>query len=622
MKRKTRGADGRCTRCGQARPGNLLYHADEVAKAIAAGDEIWLVEGEKDADALAGKGVTATSSMNGVDDWNSAYAQQLDGARSIVIVADNDPSGVGKKGAYNRYLSLTDHAGKVAIRVAADQLKDSADHLSAGFGLNDFVKVNPNELAVLYAIGNGGKAYTDPLPGEPLTNLGYANRFVELHAGTFLHTARSWRVWAGTVWLEDELQLSLGAASELARTMTRVYEDVASRAEGDAEREAKRQLQRAHAMEGGGNVHSSLDLAQPALAAAETSFDSDATLLVATPGIYRGRGEWDSHDPELRYTKCIPIDYDPAATCPEWDAYLESSIPDSDQREYLYTLLGFALVGGDRKKKRVVNLVGPKDTGKSTFLRVIGEILAPYVSTPAVDELVEGRRRSVDKFALNELRGSRIAMVSETESGSRFRLAALKALTGGDMISTQGKGTRPVTWRASIMPLIGTNLQIVFNVTDKAFTDRLIAIEFRRGRPIDRRLDRKLDTELPGIFNRILQGVDAALLDRLREPKSIVASRRRAENAVDTALRFLDSAIRSKRLVEVPPATKAIRCCETVPLYELYLTWCAHFEIRRPHKQREFSRLVDQRYPRREKGNESDGKKHHVGLAFRSRAGG
>ena len=616
--------NGNCTRCGIGPPRGMLYHLPEVRAALEIGDEIWLVAGEKDADALSAAGVCATTSMNGVDDWGPTYAVQLDGAKAIIIVADNDPSGVGKRGAYNRYLSLTDHAGEVAIRVAAEQLKDSADHLAAGHGLNDFVEVDPEDIAPEILGSNGGKAHTDPLPFEELTNLGYANRFVELHRGRFLYSTRAgWRVCEGAEWREDELQLALGAASSLAREMTMVYRDVVERSE-DKGGNSKSLLSVARRMEGAGNVLATLRLAQSELAAAESSFDSDATLLVATPGIYRGRGEWDSHDPELRYTKCIPIDYDPAATCPEWDEFLASSIPDEGQREYLYTLIGFALIGGDRRKKRVVNLVGPKDTGKSTFLRVVGEILAPYVSTPAVEELVAGSRRGTDKFALNELRGSRIAMVSETEAHSQFRLAALKALTGGDVISTQGKGTRPVTWRASIMPMIGTNQQIKFDFTDAAFTDRLIAIEYRRGRPIDRRLDGKLDAEPSGIFNRILQGVDRALADQLEEPESIIASRKRAETAVSVALQFLEAALDRGYVVEVPKSYPEIRCCRTTKLYDMYVRWAAKVGTSRGRKlpSREFTRHVSQRYPvpisdtgkHRQSG---DGYRHHLGIAFR-----
>lgn len=610
----TRAANGSCTACGRKTLPKLLYHLPEVAEAVRNWTTIYLCEGEKDADAVRELGAVATSTMNGADDWGPEYVQQLAGASLVIIVADNDPHRVGQRAAYTRYLQLTEHVDSVVVVVAAKG-KDAYDHIANGHTLDDFVEVPIDELAQLaspgaptesLSLGESAEAF-DPLPGEEWTNLGYARRFIELHGKAVRYSNNEWLHWTGTHWERDATEYALKLSVLLSRRMTAV-------AGGLLDEKGRTPYRKvALGMEGAGNVLSTLRLARSELTVREDAFDTDSTQLVCESGILND-GKWSDHEPELLYTKHVPLAHNPYAECPNWEHFLRSSIPDEGQRKYLQTLIGFALVGGNRRKKRIVNLIGPKDTGKSTFLRILGEILGPYLATPQVDELVtDGNRRSGgDKFALHSLCGARLAAVSETERGSRFRVAPLKAVTGGDVISTQAKHRNPVTWRASVMLLIATNEQILFDIADRAFSDRLVPIEFKRSGGIDRDLNDKLSGELPGIFNWILSGVASYLRDEMKEPESIVRARETAEDAVSTPLQFVRWALDSGFLQEVGPEHPIVRCCRVKPLYLRYQAWCEDEGVR-PMRFREFSRTIDQRYPKRDKCR--DGAVHFSGIA-------
>lgn len=615
--KKNTKPDKTCRLCGSSEhPSGMLYNVAAVISAVANGDDIWLVDGEKDVDALTAKGVIATSTMNGNSDWLPVYVDQLTGAKAVVIVADNDAKkkDVGKRRSYDRYLSLTGHVETVCVKIAKVG-KDSYDHLNAGYGLKDFVDVPISELEALTQLSNGDPIdATDPLPGEPWTQYGYALRFVELHGLEVVYDGRWWRYWDGAYWRKDEHGKVLRMSARLSRQMSHVSETVLGPND--------KPLYSAFAakQEGAGAIASTMALAKSELSLPQEEFDYDTTLLVCRSGIYAGGGAFKPHDPLKLYTKCVPIEHDPNATCPEWERFLHSSIPDRDQRRYLQTLIGYALVGGDRKKKRIVNLIGPKDTGKSTFLRYIGELLAPYISTPAVEELVSHKsRRQSDKFALSELRGSRMAVVSEIESHSTFRVAPLKALTGGDVIQTQSKNRDPVEWRASIMLLIATNERIAFDITDDAFAERQIDIVFRRKRKIDRGLSAKLDAEKAGIWNWILAGVDSYLRDELVEPKSVKEARETAETEISIPFQFIQAGLMSGMIVAVPPTFPDAKCCQVTTLYAHYEGWCHAEGIRGYPKLREFSRIVQRRYRKRE--NASDGKNHFLGIAPKQATG-
>ncbi|SEP29534.1 DUF927 domain-containing protein [Trujillonella endophytica] len=68
------------------------YRLPELTAAIAAGSVVHLVEGEKDADTLAGLGLAATAHAQGAKNWRAEYAEFFAGAH-VVVFPDNDGEG-------------------------------------------------------------------------------------------------------------------------------------------------------------------------------------------------------------------------------------------------------------------------------------------------------------------------------------------------------------------------------------------------------------------------------------------------------------------------------------------------------------------------------------------------
>jgi hypothetical protein len=120
----------------------VLYRLPEVRAAVAAGTVIYVVEGEKDADALGALGIEATTNSGGAGKWDAAYNESLRGA-DIVVVPDNDRpgrdhavsiaaslSGVAKR---IRILDLAEHWDCPAKGDISDWINSggAADQLSA-----------------------------------------------------------------------------------------------------------------------------------------------------------------------------------------------------------------------------------------------------------------------------------------------------------------------------------------------------------------------------------------------------------------------------------------------------------------------------------------------------------
>jgi hypothetical protein len=115
----------------------VLYRLPELLRAVAAGDPVWIVEGEKDAEAMHAAGYVATCNPMGAGKWRDEFRADLEGA-DVRIVRDKDEP--GHKHARQVAESLLGIAESVRV-VEAKEGKDAADHLAAGFGVDDFVEV-------------------------------------------------------------------------------------------------------------------------------------------------------------------------------------------------------------------------------------------------------------------------------------------------------------------------------------------------------------------------------------------------------------------------------------------------------------------------------------------------
>lgn len=116
-----------------------LYRLPEVLAAVADGTPVWVVEGEKDADALAAIGLVATCNPMGADNgggnkWRPEHTAWLAGAK-VKVVMDNDPAGE----VHANYVAaqLRDAGSRVKLMRPPAGHKDVHDALSAGLSPDD-----------------------------------------------------------------------------------------------------------------------------------------------------------------------------------------------------------------------------------------------------------------------------------------------------------------------------------------------------------------------------------------------------------------------------------------------------------------------------------------------------
>jgi hypothetical protein len=122
----------------------VLYRLPEVVKAIAAGEPVWLVEGEKDADTLADMGICGTTMDSGAGKWEQSYTDVLSAAH-VEIIADNDE--VGKQHALAVAAKLQAAGARGCNIWMSPTAKDITDHIVSGKDIDDLIELGFYERA-------------------------------------------------------------------------------------------------------------------------------------------------------------------------------------------------------------------------------------------------------------------------------------------------------------------------------------------------------------------------------------------------------------------------------------------------------------------------------------------
>lgn len=137
---------------GAERPGlprgfkPCLYKMPKIDAAVKAGEEVYIVEGEKCVSAAEHLGLIATTAPGGCNGWRDYYAGWLRGCSRVTIVCDNDEPGM----RYAATIAVCLRGAEIPVRtvkVALDDPKaDLYDHVQAGLGVADLVPIKLNRL--------------------------------------------------------------------------------------------------------------------------------------------------------------------------------------------------------------------------------------------------------------------------------------------------------------------------------------------------------------------------------------------------------------------------------------------------------------------------------------------
>lgn len=305
-----------------------------------------------------------------------------------------------------------------------------------------------------------------------------------------------------------------------------------------------------------------------------TSFDANPYQLNTPKGVYDLKtGKLSAPTAKTLCLRTTSIAPDKTMPTPLWNRFIdETFLADGALITYVQRLLGQTLIGTPLEQI-LPFFHGSGANGKTTLLNVILHILGTgetgYSIISPASILTNTTGVPVDVAALA---GTRLAVITELEEGTRIAEAKAKMLTGADIITARFMHQNYFTFHPT------HHLIILTNATPETATGgtpalwrRIKKIPFLNIVPKNKRdpyLEQKLLKEAPGILAWLLEGTRLYLEDGLAEPESVRIATADYEREQNTVAQFVTEAC---TLHEVNQNLFNIRVPELRSKYE---QWC------------------------------------------------
>ncbi len=210
------------------------------------------------------------------------------------------------------------------------------------------------------------------------------------------------------------------------------------------------------------------------------------------------------HNPQFLFMQKIPVDYNPEATCPEINKFLEDTV-GVHYVPIIYEIFGYILYRSYFIKKAVI-FYGERDTGKTTLLKLMGQFTGKdNVSGVSLQKLTS------DKFAAAHFYQKNVNIFDDLSSEAINDTGALKIATGYGLITGEYKFGDQFQFINYAKLIFACNkIPNVKDLDDEAYFSRWIVIFFGKTveRP-DKFLIDKITSkeELSGLLNLALGGL-------------------------------------------------------------------------------------------------------------------
>lgn len=339
------------------------------------------------------------------------------------------------------------------------------------------------------------------------TDTGNAKLIAHLYGDKirFDYKRNRWLIWNGHIWKPDingEIQrLAKQAAEERLKSVFNIND---SKEKGDTAKWAIRS-------EDNQKINAAISLLKSEHPVADSgeNWDKNPMLLGCENGVLDlAIGELRNGKPEDRITMVCGATFNPTATCPRWQQFLQEVFEgDAELIHYIHKALGYSLTG-DMNEQVAFFCHGSGSNGKSVMFQSVREVLGEY-GHDAPSSLLEKNQNSSASNDERETEGKRFIVYSETLTTSRLNEQRLKKMTGGDAITARQLYERNVTFKPTAKIWMFLNHKPSVSDDSYAFWRRVRLIPFNRTfKPTEQEkgLDKKILAEKEGILAWLVRG--------------------------------------------------------------------------------------------------------------------
>jgi P4 family phage/plasmid primase-like protien len=269
-------------------------------------------------------------------------------------------------------------------------------------------------------------------------------------------------------------------------------------------------------------------------------------------------GALTPHDSSLRISKIVPVKFDGAATCPQFEEFLaqimlEDHLPPHQRLKckFLQRWFGYCATGSCREQKFAVHF-GSGSNGKSTLIDIMASILGSQYACEAAPDMLLGKSESKHPTDIADLRGRRMVTSSESRFDELLKEDFIKRATGGDRLKGRHMRQDFFEFKPTHKLQLLTNHKPRIMGTDFAIWRRVMLVPYlasfgsaedvaagRCGKIKNENLAEALKAEKQGILNWIIQGAIEWNAGGLNPPEDVVSATDEYRSDQDTIGHFV-----------------------------------------------------------------------------------
>lgn len=547
-----------------------------IQKAIQCGKPVFVPEGEKDVDTLTKHGFVGFT-FGSVNDWQSEFASILKDA-VVYILADNDIPGQSVANRIYADLQGIAKTAKVITPMPDIPKADITDYFQTGHSKQDFEQLLKTEQTRPLQENVSENAEPTSLPDKlqmlnavsnyETNDKGFGALFAEIFKDRHRYNAsrKDFMSYDGKRWVDDTEGLS-------ARSDAKVLSDaLLAYGSSTGNSDYLKSVSSLCSLRSRNNI---LQDSRDVYYFSNEDLDTNDYLLNVQNGtvdLSEDTPKFLKHSPDMLLSKICNANYDPAASCKEWEKFLyEIMQGDKEKIKYLQKIAGLSLTGNTQEETCFILYGSTTRNGKSTFCETLIHLLGDYALTMkpeslAVKQNMDSRQASGD---IARLAGCRFCNASEPPKRMLFDTALLKSLLGRDSITARHLHQREFSFIPKFKLVINTNYLPTIT-DDTVFTSgRINVISFDRHfepEEQDKHLKDKLrqESELSGILNWCIDGLRMYRKEGLKPPAAVQQTTETYRTDSDKIGNFIKECL-----------AKTGKNSSIKSIYEVYSTWCS-----------------------------------------------
>ena len=316
------------------------------------------------------------------------------------------------------------------------------------------------------------------------------------------------------------------------------------------------------------------------------------------------------HSPKFLITQSSKVSFDGEGKCPAFLKFLDDITGgDENLKDYLQKLVGYCLTGSI-KERAVFIMYGHGKNGKSTFLRVLHDLMGDYAQATSTQTFMDKGNDSI-RNDLASLHDARLVTTSEVGRNGTLDATVIKEFTGGDPVTCRFLYRESFSYLPKFKLIMAVNLRPRLSDKDQAIWDRIHLIPFtvrisEEKLVAQEQLLATFHAEMGGILKWAVEGCKKWQEEGLKKPDSVIEATNDYKSEVDPTSLWTETRYTGNDADTVP----------TGLLFDDFMKFARENEIQLPetYDAKRFGSTVMKKYKSKAKKVNGAVVKHYFGF--------